>query len=319
MGATVHTELQEDPMSPTSLAFLRPLRLFLGTAMPTALGALALTAGLVPAGLPAADPSVRARFSDAAGDASTAAPADLLSTGDLVHVEVYDNPDLTIDLRVPQDGPVQFPLVGGIDHINGMTCDELSAKFRSLLEARFLNQALVTTTIKEMQPRRAFVMGAVVKPGAIELASDHSGTAIRALSEAGGLGDDADRRHIVVLRDTANGPTAVPVTIDAAPGEGGDVVLRPNDLIMVARLDRIYVTGQVKMPGSVPSDPGKLTVTKAISLVGGFDRYARPTKVQLLRPGAPIREIDVEAVLKGQGDDPLLIPGDMINVPERRF
>jgi len=300
-------------MSPTSKASLRPLR----TWMLTTLGGLALVAGLGAAGLNAAEPGTLVQAN--INDASAAAPADFLTTGDLVHVEVYDNPDLTIDLRVPQDGAVQFPLVGGIDDINGMTCDELSAKFRALLEARFLNRALVTTTIKEMQPRRAFVMGAVAKPGAIELASDHSGTAIRALSEAGGLDDDADRRHIVVLRDGANGPLALPVTIDAAPGEGGDVVLRPNDLIMVARLDRIYVTGQVKQPGSVPSDPGKLTVTKAISLVGGFDRYARESKVQLLRPGAPIREIDITAVLKGQGEDPLLIPGDMINVPERRF
>ena len=300
-------------MSPTSKASLRPLR----TWMLTTLGGLALVAGLGAAGLNAAEPGTLVQAN--INDASAAAPADFLTTGDLVHVEVYDNPDLTIDLRVPQDGAVQFPLVGGIDDINGMTCDELSAKFRALLEARFLNRALVTTTIKEMQPRRAFVMGAVAKPGAIELASDHSGTAIRALSEAGGLDDDADSRHIVVLRDGANGPLALPVTIDAAPGEGGDVVLRPNDLIMVARLDRIYVTGQVKQPGSVPSDPGKLTVTKAISLVGGFDRYARESKVQLLRPGAPIREIDITAVLKGQGEDPLLIPGDMINVPERRF
>jgi polysaccharide export outer membrane protein len=284
--------------------------------------ALALVAGMTAAGL-AGGATVAAADTSAlinAGIADpSATPADSMSTGDLVHVEVYDNPDLTIDLRVPQTGAVQFPLVGAIDNINGMTCDELSAKFRALLEARFLNKALVTTTIKEMQPRRAFVMGAVAKPGAIELASDHSGTAIRALSEAGGLGDDADRRHIVVLRDGRGGPTAIPVTIDAAPGEGGDVVLRPNDLIMVSRLDRIYVTGQVKQPGSVASDPGKLTVTKAISLVGGFDRYARPTKVQLLRPGAPIREIDVTAVLAGQGEDPVLIPGDMINVPERRF
>ncbi len=300
-------------MSPTSKASLRPLRTWLLATV----GGLALAAGLGAAGLDAAEPGTLVQASFA--DASTAAPADILTTGDLIHVEVYDNPDLTIEVRVPQDGAVQFPLVGGIGGINGMTCDELSAKFRALLEARFLNRALVTTTIKEMQPRRAFVMGAVAKPGAIELASDHSGTAIRALSEAGGLGDDADRRHIVVLRDGANGPTALPVDIDSAPGAGGDVVLRPNDLIMVARLDRIYVTGQVKQPGSVPSDPGKLTVTKAISLVGGFDRYARESKVQLLRPGAPIREIDITAVLKGQGEDPLLIPGDMINVPERRF
>ena len=294
-------------MSPTQTTSLRPLRTLVG---------MVLAAGVF-----AADPTslAQTRAPGVFGDAAAAAPSDILVTGDLVHVEVYDNPDLTIDLRVPQTGAVQFPLVGGIDGINGMTCDELSAKFRTLLEARFLKQALVTTTLKEMAPRNAFVMGEVAKPGAIELDSDHSGTAIRALSEAGGLGDDADRRHIMVLRDGANGPTAIPVEIDAAPGEGGDVVLRPNDLIMVARLDRIYVTGQVKQPGSVPSDPGKLTVTKAISLVGGFDRYARESKVQLLRPGAPIREIDITAVLKGQGEDPLLIPGDMINVPERRF
>jgi protein involved in polysaccharide export with SLBB domain len=101
-----------------------------------------------------------------------------------------------------------------------------------------------------------------------------------------------------------------------------DVVLQPNDTVIVPRLDRVYIIGQVNHPGAVslPSQD-KLTVSKAVSLAGGFDHYAREGSVQLLRTGVPVQTIDVAAILNGDNskEDPRLAPGDTVFVPQRRY
>ncbi len=241
-----------------------------------------------------------------------------LLTGDLLHVEVYENADLTCELRVPGEGMVRFPLLGHIAIPVGINCDALARQLQSHLESRFLNRALVTVTVKEYAARRVYLMGGVARPGALRLDPSTPASAIRLISEAGGLVDDADRRRIMVMREVGNGGSIVlPVQMDGE--QPIDVALLPNDLILVARLGRIYVSGQVKQPGSVPFGQLNLTVTRAISLVGGFDKYARMSQVRLLRAGQPAQVVDVVAILAGDGEDPVLAPGDMINVPERRF
>jgi len=243
---------------------------------------------------------------------------DVLQPGDLLHITVYENPDLSIDVRVPGEGTVPFPLIGRIAILPATSSDALARLLQERLEAKYLNRALVTVTIKEYGIRRFYVMGGVARPGAFPLNPAMSATAMRAISEAGGLLDDADRRNIAVMREDGRGGSVVlPVQVDGEPP--GDVALLPNDLIMVSRLERLYVTGQVKQPGSVPSNQANLTVARALSAAGGFAAYARISQVQLLRAGQPVQSIDVVAILAGDAADPVLRPGDMLHVPERRF
>ncbi len=270
-----------------------------------------------------------------------AADDDILLPGDLISVEVYGQNDLSTTVRVPARGGVVFPLVGQVDGLVGVTAERLSIRLRELYERDYLQQAVVTVTIRERMKRRAFVMGSVARPSAIELASGVSVSALRAISECGGFLEEANRRAIEVVReDPASGEIAVlvmdsegtlsavnPLTSSSVIGSvtttlPTDIGLRPNDLVIVPRLDRVYILGQVNRPGAVslPSSDG-LTLSKAISLASGFDRFARDGEVQLLRAGMPARTIDVGAILDGGdgGEDPVLKPGDTVYVPARRF
>ena len=242
-----------------------------------------------------------------------------LLAGDLVRIEVYDNPDLTLELRVPAEGPVQFPLIGAIDSIHGQTCESL-AKLIEVRLSEYLTRASVTVIVKEYGPRSVFAMGGVVRPGAIMVEPSMPTTAMRAITAAGGLSEDADRLGITVLRRNREGVTeGLKVAADVG-GDFIDVPLKPNDLIMVPRLARVFVSGEVHKPGSVPvSSQLDLTISRAISVAGGFDKYARRNKVQLLRSGEAVREVDVDAILDGRSEDLRLRPGDMIHVPQSRF
>ena len=44
----------------------------------------------------------------------------VLGSGDVVHIVVYQNPDLTSDVRVSEAGSISFPLIGAVK-VGGLT------------------------------------------------------------------------------------------------------------------------------------------------------------------------------------------------------
>ena len=84
--------------------------------------------------------------------------------------------------------------------------------------------------------------------------------------------------------------------------------------------------GQIRGQGAMdlPADE-ELTVSKAILRAGGLADFANRKKIRLIRKKGPdLKETETiivnlsEILDKGRYDkDPVLVPGDVINVPER--
>jgi len=256
--------------------------------------------------------------------ATTGAPSALgyrLYPGDLLHIQVFDNPDLETEIRVPDSGTISYPLIGVVHDLVGRTVEGFSNELAHRLMDGYLRQAVVTITVKEYGKRTATVMGSVNKPGPVDLDPLRVNTAMQAIGNAGDFTEDANRPGSLVIRD--NGRIALQVPPGIKPSDlTHDIILQPGDIIIVPRLDRVFILGQVTKPGAVdlPSQQ-PLTVSKAISLAGGFDKYAKQGEVQLIRTGQPVKTVDVASILEGDGksQDPVLLPGDTVYVPESRF
>jgi protein involved in polysaccharide export with SLBB domain len=262
---------------------------------------------------------------------STASPRNIPSdyriyVGDRLSVQVFDQPDLSIELLVPMDGYLSFPLIGEVQSPIGWTLSELRWELKKRLERDFLKLAVVTISIKEFGARQAFVMGQVTKPGTVDLDPFHPVSALQAIGQAGGLKEEANPSGAFILRDDPLRPgmklsLAVASTIAAAK-DGGDIVLSAGDVIVVPRLDRIYVVGQVNKSGALDiSSSERMTVSKAISLAGGFTRFSSESGVVLVRSNQAAQVIDVHAIFGGSStaEDPPLKPGDTVYVPASRF
>ena len=250
----------------------------------------------------------------------------IIVPGDLIRVDVYGHDDLSRDIRVPQDGSIAFPLLGDLPRVAGLSEFALRAMLKNKLEERFLRQAIVSTSIIDHGPRLAYVMGSVRNAGSVQLSPFSPMTAMQAISASGGFDDSASRSDVQVIRDNPENPgskisLSVPTDSDAEQ-LASDIALQHNDIIVVPRLDRIYVIGRISRPGALnlPSDQ-KITVSKAVSMAGGFAKFARKSEVQLIRDGSTIKTIDVDALLNGDAghEDPELEPGDTLYVPERGF
>ena len=84
--------------------------------------------------------------------------------------------------------------------------------------------------------------------------------------------------------------------------------------------NRAYVTGKVIHPGSlIISSP--MTVLQAISMVGGFDKFADESNIKVIRQGAPytmqIFPVNYDAIISGKdiSTNIYLKAGDTIVVP----
>lgn len=245
-----------------------------------------------------------------------------LAPGDLVRIDVFDNPDLGTQLRVPASGAVNFPLIGDIGSLSRRPLSAVTGEIRTRLEERYLRQAVVTATVVEFGPRQVFVLGSVRQPSGIPLNPQETTTAMQAVAQAGGFLEDANRSGSRVLRDRPDGGGKIALPLpanDTTDDLAQDIALEPGDVIIVPRLDRVYVIGKITKPGALnlPSQE-QLTISRAISLAGGFEKFANQDAVQLMRDGR-VTTVDVRAILAGKVQDPALRPGDTIYVQESRF
>ncbi|MDP1579019.1 MAG: polysaccharide biosynthesis/export family protein [Candidatus Didemnitutus sp.] len=79
----------------------------------------------------------------------------------------------------------------------------------------------------------------------------------------------------------------------------------------------VYIGGEVQRPGRIPWSPD-LTLAKAVQSAGGFTLYAKEGKITLTRDRRAY-DFDVRLAQREPLEDPLLFPGDSIQVPRSAF
>ena len=98
--------------------------------------------------------------------------------------------------------------------------------------------------------------------------------------------------------------------IEGAFKEGGYLV-NPQVSLEVLNYRPFYIIGEVNQPGSYPYVNG-MTVINAIALAGGYTYRASQGSITVQRGGSETSEVEV-------GPTSQVLPGDIINVPERFF
>ncbi len=251
-----------------------------------------------------------------------------LSPGDKISIFVAERPDLSAEVRIPLEGTVVLP-GAGTSEVAGRGVEELSGDIaeRLRVEARLVDP-LVAVSVVEYRSRRAFVYGEVARAQAVELPAERPLTLTQAISTCGGFRVEADRNHVRVTR--RSGPAASRVfEVDCQKiAEGSepelDPVLESGDTVYVPTREPVYVLGQVEKPGALPVPYGyTLTVSKAVSMSGGWSKYARYSRVIVTRrtaEGAEVFRVDLGEVVLGEPEKDMVVePGDTIYVPQRVF
>ena len=287
--------------------------------------ALAVAVGLGLTG----PPGVRAQ--DNGGNISVDADY-RVGPGDVLEVEVYDDPDLSGLVTVQHGGEISFPLLGDVS-INGLTAREVRETLTRLLAKDYLVDPQVTVRVKEHRSQWIALVGEVVRPGKYFLQG--SKTLLELLTEAGGFTSQASGEVVVSRPDAPESPAASgngdnePVRIFLSPDQPPaqqkaalSLQMRNGDIITATSTQFFYVSGEVKNPGSYPITPG-LTILKAVSVAGGLTKFGSKGKVEILRKvsqsGTERIKVDLGDIEGGKKPDVPLEPEDIIKVGKRVF
>ena len=235
--------------------------------------------------------------------------------GDLLQVEVEGEEKYSGQVRVSPLG-APFYNLGVIALVAGMKTNQLADDIARRYRERDLRDPRVTISIREYAPRRVYLMGHVLRPGVIPVSVGGTTTVLRAIAEAGGFTEDANRQAISLLREGC--PPQVLSETGILSDPSLDLLLEPDDQLLIPMINRIYISGEVEHSGPIVPPSGEvLTVSRALSMAGGLGRYAS-RRILVLRSSASI-DIDLDEVLAGNAVDPVLQPGDTVFVPQRRF
>lgn len=236
-----------------------------------------------------------------------------LGPGDAIKVQVYQNPDLTLEARVSENGTISYPLVGNVA-IGGMSISQAEKRIaEGLQRAQILKQPQVNIVLLQVRGNQVTVLGQVQKPGRFPLET----TTVRVsdmLAAAGGVtptGDDAlvvsGQRDGKPFRKTIDIPT-----LFKGGSTSDDILLQPGDTIYVGKAPTFYIYGEAQRPGTYKIERG-MTVMQALAAGGGpTPRGSEHIRLNRTRPDGTVVQLDPRMT------DPVL-PGDVLFVKESLF
>lgn len=248
------------------------------------------------------------------------APPLRISAGDLIEVNVFENPDLSGRFRVDENGDINVPLIG-IVHVQGDTAGEAA----TLIEKRFVEAQILqpaesraTVFIDEYATQGITVNGEVKATGV------YPALGVRMLNDviaaAGGLTPTAASKVLITHRSDPGHPVTVDYNPSSLQPVIPDVQVFPGDSILVPRAGIVYVVGDVNRAGGYVLDGRRaLTVEEAMALAGGGAHAAALNRVQLVRTLEDGRKeaitIPVNLIYKGRAPDVSMKDGDVLYVP----
>ena len=236
-----------------------------------------------------------------------------LGPGDSIKVQIYQNPELSMEVRVSESGVVNYPLVGTLQ-LGGLTVTEAERRIaKALQEKDILKAPQVSINVAQVRGNQVAVLGQVQKPGRFPLET----TTVRVsemLAAAGGVTPQGDER--VVVTGTRNGkPFRKEVDVQAlfAGQSADDITLQPGDTLFVGKAPMFFLSGEAQRPGSYRVERG-MTVQQAVAAGGGITNRGSMNRIRITRTQPDGRQVSVEPRLS----DPVQ-PGDVVVVRESIF
>lgn len=137
-----------------------------------------------------------------------------LDVGDSLKVQVFGEPDLTLEIVLDETGAFDFPFVGKITAV-GRTVDQLENVIDAGLRGDYLIDPEVNVSVNKY--RNFFIKGEVKNPGGYPYQPGL--TVIQAVTLAGGFTERASKDKLIVQRKGQSQPYRVRANSSLGPGD----------------------------------------------------------------------------------------------------
>lgn len=223
---------------------------------------------------------------------------------DMVQVVVWEHPELTSPMgqyqpagqRVTTDGTLFYPYAGVIQAA-GLTAQELRAEITKRLSDKILNDPQVDVRVTGYNSLKAFISGAVNKPGYIAF-NELPMTIPAAIAGVGGFAEEADPSVMQLRRgDKVYNINYLDAFKANLPLD--KILLKPDDQIFIParsetqKENRVFVMGEVARTGAVNVNQGKLSLVEALASAGGLNVNSASSKLIYVIRNTSDKQIDV--------------------------
>lgn len=270
-----------------------------------------------------------------------------LGSGDLIHVEVFDVPELTRDIRISTTGNINFPLLREKIDAVGLTPTQLEQAIEaSLVQNGLVSHPQVSVLVKEENSQPVTVIGAVGRPMTYQVIRPMR--LLELIAIAGGILDNAGSVILITrpaemnaLRPLA-GKSNRDVSVDSSGDSGAKTVrIRLQDLLNAENTNfniRVYGGDVVNVPPAgivyvmgggvlqqggyvVQSHGEQISVLKAVALAHGLGGFAKPDDAVLYRmnPATGQRDaipVHIRQIEKNKTEDVAMKSNDVLYVPD---
>lgn len=256
----------------------------------------------------------------------------LVGPGDVLNIIVYDHPELTIPAGsersaedsgtlVHADGNIYYPYIGNIQ-VEGMTVNEIRRILTNRLST-YITDPQLEVSVALFRSKKFYISGAVETPGTQPI-TNVPVTILDAISQAGGATQNANWHQVTLTRDGEERTLSLYEML-----KRGDMTLnalmQPGDVLHVSSAENqnISVLGQVRNPGAIQAGMERLSLTDALSSVGGVvEARAEPSGIFVIRGNpqgsdkmATVYQLDISnAVALNMGTHFPLEPQDVVYV-----
>ena len=169
-----------------------------------------------------------------------------LRPGDVVRIEVLEDPTLNRSALVPPDGRLSLPLAGSVG-ASGRTVEQVQSAISAALAPNFAAAPSVFVSIERLAEVRqatpavaatitVFIMGEAANPGKLEIAPGT--TMLQLFAQMGGFSNFAATKRIQLRRqEGASGAEKLYYfnydAIESGTSQNGNVVVSDGDIILV--------------------------------------------------------------------------------------
>lgn len=232
-----------------------------------------------------------------------------LGAGDTMHIVVFQNSDLTTEVRVSESGEISYPLLGSVE-LGGLTITAAEKKIAGLLkDGKFVQQPQVNIVLTQVRGNQVSVLGQVNRPGRypLETFTIHVSDMLALAGGTTGMGSDS-----IILTGTRNGKLFrkeidIP-SLFLDDKRSDDVLVEGGDIIYVHRAPMYYIYGEVQRPGSYRVERN-MTLMQALAQGGGPTLRGTQKNIKIFRRGesGKLDEISLDLTAPVNNEDVLYV------------